>query len=185
MKKRLFFSIPVTETEKAAFVDAVPNMSGIKKVRPDLYHLTIAFLGDTEEALVEPIGMAVEESLRGFGSFSLPFKQIRLIPEQSERAHMVWAEYETTDVYCDLLQRIQAAVGPLHRQFAMKISSVPKEPVAHVTLARMKQTGALARTELKQMAGLPSLEISSVELMESELTDDGPSYQVRKQIALT
>src|SRR3979409_2217107 len=87
---RLFIAVPLPPelTGRAAAL-LPPALPALKRVRPELMHLTLAFLGWTPD---EPLGAVVEAARatpRGPGAFDLPFAGAGRFPA-SGRPRVVW-----------------------------------------------------------------------------------------------
>ncbi len=182
MKKRLFFSIPLSNDISDQLVKAVKQIKidqeKSEKVRwlsPENWHVTLLFMGDVQDTLVPEILEAVEEVFRLLKPFSLKFKEIVFAPA-SDNARMIWAEYEKNESY-NVLSR--STYQKLKHFILEDTGNDSKDIIPHVTLARLKsQASSNNRPVLSGLVQpqIHDLKIDTIELMESRLTLEGPVY---------
>ena len=154
----------------------------ISWVPPASIHLTIKFLGDTDEQIVEPLREALERVVKTHQPIQIPFERLGVFPrpqqprvlwvgpseqwEQGEEAKRLAALHRAVEDCCPLLD-----LAPETR---------PWSP--HLTLARIKegerQCGqALAKSgAMDRPIALGSLAVESLVLMKSELRPTGSVY---------
>lgn len=167
---------------KTSLARELPRAVHLSWVRPASIHLTIKFLGDIDEQIIEPLREALAEIVNGQHAISIPLERLGAFPslqaprvlwvgaserwEQGDDARRLAVLHETVETCCD-------ALG-----FAM--DSRPLKP--HLTVARVKagerQCGqALVRSGvLDRPLSLDFLAVESVALMKSELKPTGSVY---------
>ena len=148
-------------------------------VAADNLHVTLKFLGDTDEAhvpaLLDALGTAApgtaafEVAVRGLGAFPSPL-----------RARVVWAGLEEAPALAGLAGRVDAALAAL---------GVPRESrpfSAHVTLGRVREprrNPALAAA-LAPPADFGRLPVTRLSLMRSDLQSRGARYTELSSVLL-
>jgi 2'-5' RNA ligase len=140
-------------------------------VAADNLHVTLKFLGDTDEAhvpgLLDALGTAAagtaafEVAVRGLGAFPSPL-----------RARVVWAGLEEAPALAGLAGRVDAALAAL---------GVPRESrpfSAHVTLGRVREPrrNPTLAAALARPADFGRLPVTRLSLMRSDLQSRGARY---------
>ncbi len=72
-----------------AIVQLRPRLPGIRWLPPANFHLTLKFLGDIDEARVEPIAAALERDLCPFSCFTINAKGLGVFPDL-KRPRILW-----------------------------------------------------------------------------------------------
>jgi len=194
---RLFLASPVAPT--AAMRDVMADLQtfdrALRVVRTAPLHVTYRFLGQVESALIPDLSKALSRGLGGVpcgtvpwhGPFVWPLRAAA--PQRLHRARLValmadpTAAQRVLEPIADAIDRAldgQAELPPRDRPFE-----------AHVTLARFRRrlrphaTRDLAAWLQHQPATrLSETLIDTVELIESDLTPQGPRYTLRHRVAL-
>ena len=167
---------------KSHLARELPSAVRISWLQPASIHLTIKFLGDTDEQVIEPLREALAEVLKDHRAISIPFERLSAFPSiQSPR--VLWAgaseQWEQGDE-AKCLAALHQSVEACCESFGFASERRPLNP--HLTLARIKAGGrecgqALARSEmLDRQLSLDSLAVDSVALMQSELKPTGSVY---------
>ncbi|MBM3323480.1 RNA 2',3'-cyclic phosphodiesterase [candidate division WOR-3 bacterium] len=169
---RSFVAIEVPEPVRAEVSSLVRGLSGspgVRWVRPDAMHLTLAFLGEREPGFVEAVKQALaavgpkldrfQARLAGLGAFPTP-----------KRARVVWVGMEAGREECCRVQ--QATVAAL-----ASVGFVPESRKfsPHLTLGRLKvpaDVSTLVGVAFRSGAFL----VDRVVLFQSELRPEGPRY---------
>jgi 2'-5' RNA ligase len=178
MGKRLFVSVDLDglaeeiTTVQALFEDA----DGLRFTDPEQAHLTLKFLGDTDEerlpTLRRELAAAVEDS--GVGPFTAAFGGLGVFPS-TDYISVVWLGVREGG---NRLRQLHAAVE--ERTTAVGFDPADHEFTPHVTLARMDHAGGkklVQRVVRERDPAAGRLRVESVRLTESRLTDDGPEYE--------
>jgi 2'-5' RNA ligase len=153
----------------------------VKAVEPKNLHITLRFLGETDEALLATIAEKIRESAQGVAPFDLTFTGLGAFPH-IDRPSVIWAGTRDDEP----LHRIVDELNP--RIDALNIGGDKREWDAHLTLARVKakppaEVAAMLRRMRQRSFG--SVRIGSIELLGSELTPAGPIYSVLSTVPLT
>ena len=169
--KRLFVSLEFPESIIASLVRLNPSLAGVRWLRADQIHLTLAFLGRVELEAEEKLRQ--ELSAIRFGSFFLPLENLGTFPAKGQpkilwlgvghgHPHLFQLHKKVTDA------ALAAGLDPELR---------PWHP--HITLARCQDISmSVLRRFLRQHddfgAGL--VPINSFHLKSSQLTPEGSTY---------
>lgn len=168
---RAFFAIPMPAAQRDALVRAqrgLGSLGGVAWTKPDNFHLTLAFLGEVDDAelgsarerlgrLPMPRGSA---SLVGLGAFPSP-----------EAAKVLWVAVRGAD---DSLRTMAKALQPGHR------AAVDELFVPHVTIGRARGDGAIDVRRLDVAAGAwdcGEFDLEPVVLYESVRSANGSRYR--------
>jgi 2'-5' RNA ligase len=150
-------------------------------VRAENIHVTLKFLGETEEKRLDRIPPALLEVARGIAPFSVQVSGLGSFGGRVPR--VVWVGIqEGAEPLSRLAKDVEAAMGRL---------GFPKEKrgfTAHITLGRVRSARnaealltALAQTETGPFG---SVEVHQFELMQSELRPTGSVYTVLAEFPL-
>jgi len=167
---------------KTALARELPGAVHLSWVRPASIHLTIKFLGDIDEQIIEPLREGLAEVFMDQRAISIPLERLGAFPsfqaprvlwvgaaeqwEQGDDAKRLAALHESVETCCDAL--------------GFAAESRPLKP--HLTLARVKAGGRqcgqvlAANGVLDRPLSLGSLVVESVALMKSELKPTGSVY---------
>jgi 2'-5' RNA ligase len=151
-------------------------------VQPISIHLTIKFLGDIDEQLVDPLRAAIEQAMKDNQPLSIPLERLGAFP-RPQQPRVLWVGASEQWEHGDDAKRL----AELHRTiedccgtFDFAPEGRPLSP--HLTLARIKEGErhvgqALAKSGvMDRPLSLGSLAIGSIVLMKSELRPTGSVY---------
>jgi len=172
---RCFISIELDARVKKyieCYIKKLPDdvlFKGIKWVKPENMHITLAFLGETPMDSINQISDVIKLASNSLDPFSINLKGTGFFPNVGE-PRVFWIGIEKTPLLYILKEEIDAGLCKLGLNFDKK----PFSP--HLTLGRFKYS-----TFQKQfMGGLPYFEASflaaKISLVKSELLKDGPRY---------
>lgn len=175
---RLFVSIDLTDDVResvAGVQDRFRDAEGLSFVDPEQAHVTLTFLGDTDEddlpALTDALAATVEDV--NFGPFRAEFGGLGVFPSL-DYIRVLWLGVREGSEEMTLLHE---AVEP--RVSDLGFDPEEHEFTPHVTLARMEHAGGkeLVQENVRELdpdAG--RMEVEEIRLTKSELTSDGPEY---------
>lgn len=139
-------------------------------VRPELYHVTVVFLGSQPADAVDPIADAIASAAATVRPFEL-----RLRETVRFGRHENGALVAAVDDPSGTLQAMRACLDDELRRRGVRFDARPLSP--HVTLVRPKRgAGALLQTSV-DLRGAPPLLVREVNLVRSTLLPTGSQYQ--------
>jgi 2'-5' RNA ligase len=175
--KRLFLAIDINPG--TPLLDAFDNlrhtlrMEKINWVRKDQMHLTLAFLGDTEEEIIPGLVSAMEAVVSANHSFTLTLAGLGVFRNIHD-PRVIWTGCESEKEF----GLIKGETDRVLTTLGFEAEERPFSP--HLTLGRIKSIRHL--NHLSQLIGVykdtvfQSENIRKIVLYESRLTTDGPEY---------
>jgi 2'-5' RNA ligase len=138
-------------------------------------HLTLKFLGDINEFLVESVSERLEQCTRTTDRFNVTVERLGVFPNL-RKPRVIWTGVRHESELVDLQQRLDRELETL----GFELEKRSFEP--HLTLARLKSSKNL--TELRQLVEsegpdfkLGSFEVDEVHLYQSILRPEGAVYR--------
>ena len=170
---RLFIAIPVPEQVKDALLKAQEQMMGSARLTPAKeFHLTLKFLGETEEKDLEEVKNRLEQvKVEKFDAF---LNGIGVFPDE-KMIRVVWAGVEPHEKITALQKEIENSLRGL---FPEDSRFHP-----HITLARAKpamDSSVFAEQLRKIEIAKTAFPVGSFSLIRSTLTPAGPVYATVK-----
>jgi RNA 2',3'-cyclic 3'-phosphodiesterase len=170
-KQRLFVAVDLPDAVRRPIEEAVAPLravEGLRWVRPDALHLTLAFLGWVEPALIDPIGQRLSAVASAAASFPTHLTTLGRFPDRG-KARIVWVGVDDPE---ERLTALAGSVGDALRD----ITEVEDRPFrAHVTVARAKVPITLALPEAPVRA--PGFAVDAIALFRSHLRREGARYE--------
>lgn len=177
MSKRLFVGVDLDDLAEAVagVQDLFADASGLSFIDPEQAHVTLKFLGETDEERVDDLVRELEAAVgdSGVGPFEAEFGGLGVFPSL-EYISVVWLG---TREGGDELTALHEAVE--ERAVAMGFEAEDHEFTPHVTLARMQHAGGKELVQdvvQNRDPDVGTLRLEAVRLTESVLTEDGPEY---------
>jgi 2'-5' RNA ligase len=187
---RLFFAVTLPEDvcDTVARVQrelrAATGDEGIRWVRPEQFHYTLKFLGETPEERVLPAMEAARDAATQFAPFDLTLSGLGAFP-QLRQPQVLWIG--ATEGFPLLTQLAESLDRSLAKR---RFSSETDRFHPHLTIARIKSPqgrAAAARALDREQNGVDKIAVFVVDsfvLMRSELRPDGPVYTVLETFPL-
>lgn len=185
---RAFFAIPIPKEIKDYLREIIKNFQNeipgdsIKWVDPDNIHITLQFLGDISQSLVETLGNKLEESQ--FSSFEVEINQIGAFPSIF-KPRVIWVGISKSE----MLNMIAIYIRNLTNEFHIETDEKPFSP--HLTIARIKPgsktitSDSLKKLLIKKRVIEPlQFQVTKYCLFQSKLTPKGPIYSVLRSYNL-
>ena len=166
----------------AALADELRRASAsLKVVGPEQLHLTLKFLGETEEGLVPEIVTAIREACAGVRPFEVAVRGTGGFPSLS-RMSVVWVGVEGAEPLARIARTLETSLEPLG------FPPERRDWKAHVTLARVKGHRDLDRVRQvltsQRDDRFASHRVDRVYLKKSVLTPQGALYSVLETVSL-
>jgi RNA 2',3'-cyclic 3'-phosphodiesterase len=169
---RTFIALNLPDESMQFLTDCVSHLkrSGVAGsfVRPSNYHLTLKFLGDTEETLVSAIESKLEEI--NLSSMPFNFSNSGVFPKISN-VRVVWYGVEAKGLI-ELAGQIDALTS------SFGFAKEDKPFVAHLTLVRIKEKKPVNLEQTLDLLPKPpkNQHFVSLEFIKSELNPNGSIY---------
>jgi 2'-5' RNA ligase len=133
--KRTFIAIKIHPGEKMRMILDYfkQTLSGekIKWVSPEIMHITIAFLGDTEEKIIPSISEKINRISQDFSPFELMFRSTGVFKNMRD-PRVIWIGTEINP----LLQNLKMRIDDELSEYGFEKESREFRP--HLTLGRIK-----------------------------------------------
>lgn len=175
---RLFIAIDLPETIKDQIQPLQANpLKGAKWTRPESWHITLHFIGESEEELIKEALQEVKGE-----SFSFQLRGVGTFPQSGE-PNVLWLGLDAPRALTSLHKSIGEALKP----HGYVPESRPYN--AHLTLARFKELKPSHEDLEKYLHQYSNFETERFEinrfvLYQSELQKTGAVYTVRERYSL-
>ena len=190
---RAFLAVELTDDLRTRLADiqqdlrrrlsyVMPKTVRIAWVRPSSIHLTIKFLGDMDEQLIEPLRLQISHLMTEQRTMQIPLTRLGVFP-RLQQPRVLWAgpsgTWEQGDDAVRLAALHRSVEGCCH-MLGFAPEGRPLSP--HLTLARIKEGERDAGRLLAQSGALDqpltigSLDLNAIALIRSELRPAGPVY---------
>jgi 2'-5' RNA ligase len=174
---RLFLAIALPDDVAALAAGLLPTtLPGLRRVKAENLHVTLAFLGWTPDDQLPLVTSAAIAAARPVPAFTLAFDRAGRFPETG-RPRVVWLGIAAG---LPSVQRLNDAVAQELRERRIRFDDRPLSP--HLTLARVDREASLpeARTVAAALEDLrvPRLafEVGEITVFQSVLSPKGPRY---------
>ncbi len=180
------FTIPDVQRTRLGRLQGLiaPEMPNARWVTPEMFHVTLAFLGDIPDTDLNVVCRAVAEASKGFKPFTVNLQSLGAFPDPA-RPRVAWVGVTGPglDVLADLQQSVVRAVGeagypPDDERFS-----------PHLTLGRLKPKKGDEVDITKLVAhyrtwSAGNFTVSQVVTFSSTLTPEGPAYMAMSRAPL-
>jgi len=181
---RLFVGIRLSEDLKAALAEFAQMVRAriphARTVATESLHLTLKFLGETEEKVVPGIEAALSGIARTCEIFEIRIEGAGHFPPGG-RPRVVWAGVEPSHMVFTLHRKIDGSLEDAGFLSDTRFSG-------HVTVARLPDGAALSCLDEieRQCAGRVwgTMDVNAIELIRSNLKPGGPEYITVKRFLL-
>ncbi len=181
MTKRLFLAINLPTTIKKQLAELILNLQKnnknkpIKWVEPQNLHVTLHFLGSVPEQKIPEINQALAPIIANFPILNFALSDtINAFPDLNN----------PKVIFLEIKELNDGKIIKLHKKtdegLAQLGFKMDKKPFRlHLTLGRVKFKTSIKIPDFK----LPdsNFQINSIDLMESQLSPQGPTYSIIKQ----
>jgi 2'-5' RNA ligase len=199
---RAFFAVELSEPLRAGLATLQQELrqrieretgrdARIAWVQPASLHLTLKFLGDTEEKLIEPLHDAIAQTIGAQQAVSIPIARVGAFP-RLQGPRVIWVgptEDWERGTEAKRLAVMQRQIEEACEGFGFVRETKPFNP--HLTLARIKNGGravglALTKTgAADRPLALGALAVNAVVLMKSDLKPTGSVYTKLWEVRLS
>ncbi len=183
MSFRAFISIDIDANPRIVeFFERLKRLGpSFKVVDPDLIHLTLKFLGETDEGLVPKIRCAMERSVAGIGPMLLKLKKAGAFP-RDHNMRVIWIGIEGGE-------GIGLIAGNLDDELSdLGFKKENRSFVPHITITRVREGASVgeARELLRMYDDVFFGEqlVDTIRLKKSILGPKGPTYSTVEELKL-
>ncbi|MBI5674500.1 MAG: RNA 2',3'-cyclic phosphodiesterase [Nitrospirae bacterium] len=174
---RSFIAIELPEKVKSAISELQQELkkrkADIRWVKPESIHLTLKFLGDTDEKILDRIVEAIKAACGGYGRFNLETKGVGVFPDM-RAPRVLWLGISDNDSLTGLQKSIEDGLAKLG------FSPEKRRFRPHLTIGRFKSSfgkeGLYDKIEELKDISLGLIEVQSIFLIKSELNPSGAKY---------
>ncbi len=182
---RLFIGIPLPPNLAARVSELLSaSLPALRRVKPENFHLTLAFLGQTPDERLGDVTDAAREAAAAVSPFTLAFDRAGQFPERG-RPRVVWLGLaDGADSVLELGEGLYAGL----RRRGLHFEDRPQSP--HLTLARVAEDASAAEAKTVGAAlddltiGSLRFEVSEIAVMQSVLSPKGARYTALATVPL-
>lgn len=177
MRTFISVDVPVTE-ELRSLLDSLKMMDSVRVVPENQLHLTLKFLGDTDEKKVEKLCSELRRSLEGTGPFDIVIQGTGAFPNL-RNPRVLWLGVKDPERLIDAADIVDSTMKGL------KIKADDKKFSPHLTVGRIN-----GRYDLKDFFKdndgkiFSSFRCDHIDVMKSVLTPKGAIHSVIESIEL-
>ena len=181
---RGFIAIDIGASSKLIQLENEIDKTGanVKLVEPKNIHITLKFLGDTDESLIDEIETIMKNAVEGIDPFNIQLKGTGVFPNQNY-IKVVWIGIDKGEQIGDIARKIDESLSKLGFEKEKRGFS------SHLTIARVRS--AKNKEQLVKIiekyndVEFADIKVDSITLKKSELTPQGPIYTTLKEIPLS
>jgi len=180
---RAFIAADVVPNEALGSVlrELASSRADLKIVKPGLLHITLKFLGDTQENLTDQIISRMNDVIKGVPPFTIRLNGMGAFPSMSN-IRVVWVGIEDGKPLGEIARMLDMSIGELG------FERDKKGFVPHLTLARTRSGRNIANVQeiLKRNAATDygQYQVDRIILKKSVLSPLGPTYSTVKEVPL-
>ncbi len=183
MALRCFIAIDVPETIKKSIADMTFSLkqtgADVKWVAPENTHITLQFMGDTQESLIPAIKGDLDKILAHYTPFYIKITEISCFPS-GKRPRVIWIEMEESQTLINLKKDIEDEMAKFGYQKEDRIFT------PHITIGRIKSykniSELLKRIDGAKTMRFPAFKANNITLMKSDLQPSGAKYYCLTEI---
>jgi RNA 2',3'-cyclic 3'-phosphodiesterase len=180
---RGFISVDITEIGELVKVERELRSvgGGMRPVSMDIVHVTLKFLGETDEAAIPKLIDAMDQAVMGVAPFDMALKGMGSFPSR-DNIKVIWVGMEGAEP----LTRIAKSLEEECAKLGFEKEERPFSP--HLTVGRMKDPtgteqvkGIIERFRDHDFGKRP---VRSIRLKKSVLGPKGPTYSTVAEVVL-
>ena len=182
-KFRAFIALDIPSSQKITELSNQIKNSGVntKLVETENIHITLKFLGDTEEELIDKIEDCIKESLENIKPFEIKLVGTGVFPNPGY-IKVLWIGIKDNGELKEIAKNINEKLSSLGFEKDGRGFS------AHLTIARVRSAKNKEKlveiVEKYRETEFATIKVESIKLKKSELTPKGPIYTTTKEIKL-
>jgi 2'-5' RNA ligase len=182
-KFRGFIAIDIEPFPKLVqFENEIRNTgANVKLVEPENVHITLKFLGDTDEGYINQIGEIIKDAVKETDSFEIQLKGAGVFPNQNY-IKVMWIGIKNGVQIGKIASKIDEQISGLG------FKKEKRDFSAHLTIARVRSAKnkekILQIIEKYRDMEFGNFKVNYIKLKKSELTSKGPIYTTLREIKL-
>jgi 2'-5' RNA ligase len=182
---RCFIAIEIPEPLRVAIGDTIEALkqcgADVKWVSSENIHITLKFLGDTEESLLSAIQERLSKKLFNYKPFCIRISGAGSFPP-GKHPRVIWVGIDESSALKTLHGEVESGMRELG------YAAEERPFLAHITVGRVKSGRRLSDVAKKLAESreieIGNFEVKSIKLMKSELGRGGPVYTCLAEIPL-
>ena len=180
---RCFIAIDVEKTDKIEKFWKEVSEAGadLKMVEMENLHITLKFLGSTDEKKIDEIESVMRKSTEGIQPFVVRLKGVGFFPNE-RKIRVIWIGIEDGGKLVKIAKDMEEGLARIG------FSREEKEFSPHLTIARVKsqkrKEELLRIIDKYRRFEFGEIEVSNIRLKKSELTPKGPIYTTLREVKL-
>jgi len=182
-KFRGFISIDIEPNKKLIEFENEIKKTGadLKLVEPENIHITLKFLGDAEETLINELEEIINNAVKETKSFNIKLKGTGVFPNNNY-IKVVWLGIQNSEPVAEIAKKIDEQTSKIGFEKEKRVFS-PHLTIARVKTAKNKEK-LLQFLEKYQDVEFADIKVEAIKLKKSELTPKGPIYTDLKLIKI-
>ncbi len=177
MAIRSFIAISLPDSIKEAVASFLApfrtGRSDVRWVSPPNLHLTLQFLGSTDESIIPDMRRDLIRHFCHYRPFYITIAGVGGFPSE-QRPRVIWVGVGADEQ----LERLHRDIAGITRRFGFVSEERAFRP--HLTVGRVRPPGRLGAAEAAFVSGrnieFGTAEVSGIQIMRSDLTASGPIY---------
>lgn len=174
---RCFISVELPDELKKRIEEVISRLRNaggdVRWVNPQNLHLTLQFLGDTDENIIPQVKEKLLDRLKGFTQFGIDIKGAGCFPNV-KNPRVLWIGISISEE----LRNLQSLVESTMSDFGFNPDDRDFNP--HLTFGRVKSPrkmeGLMKELLLQKEVSFGSVTVQAVSMMKSELSPQGSKY---------
>ena len=174
---RSFISIELPNVITRSMADLIADLrktgTDVAWVRPEKIHLTLKFLGNTDDLLIPKIKERTSKKLSHYNAFYIRIVGVGCFPSE-KRPRVLWIGVENSEDLKNIQKDLDAEVA----EFGFIPEERPFSP--HLTIGRVRSQKGIAemlrRFNEFRTADFGAFEVKSIHIMKSELKPAGAEH---------
>jgi 2'-5' RNA ligase len=182
-KFRGFIAVDIPVNKKLIEMEnEIKNIGAdLKLVESENIHVTLKFLGDTEEENIEKIEEIIKNSVKGLNPFKIKLRGMGVFPNNNYMK-VIWIGLENAEKIGEIAKKIDKQLENLGFESEKRGFS------AHLTIARVKSSKNKEKLvqifEKYKEVEFATVDVNQIILKKSDLTPKGPIYTNLKEVNL-
>ena len=178
MKVRLFIAIPIPDDIREEIINNTKLDGNFRITKKENLHITVLFLGDTDESRIPEISKQIEDAVKDYSPFEINVSQFgqfppkgypRIVYVTGNNPRLGKTPAEGSDKLIQLANNIRANLK--------KLGFYDDKPFTyHVTVARPRERSSSGSITLPELKNKLCYKVEKVVLYKSDLRPGGPVY---------